>query len=252
VVDKKTRVSLDPAVGNPHSVRVRGKLRARHPSKEEMEMRKGLVCFSLLAVGVLIFSIGCTSQKPVGLTNIPTMDPIVRTVTVPGPARPLPGGGTGGGIGGGNPIIPGPNTGGTTIVEIPPENQNIGNNFNSNQAEDRDMFLAQMVHFEFDSSEVLPDDFAKVQIVAQHMIQNPSHALVIEGHCDERGTEDYNLSLGERRALSVQEELINLGVPSERIRTISYGEKIPMSDGTSEAIFAQNRRGEFVLLRPTN
>ena len=114
------------------------------------------------------------------------------------------------------------------------------------------MFLAQMVHFEFDSSEVRPDDFAKVQIVAQHMIQNPAHALVIEGHCDERGTEDYNLSLGERRALSVVDELINLGVPAERIRTISYGEKIPMADGTSEAIFAQNRRGEFVLLRPTN
>ena len=217
-------------------------------------MKKGLVCYSLAAVGVLIFSIGCTSQKPVGLTNIPTMDPVIRTVTVPGPSRPLPGGGTGGGgITGGNPIDPtggGPGT--TTIVEVPPENEDIGREFNSNQAEDRDMFLAQMVHFEFDSSEVRPDDFAKVQIVAQHMIQNPAHALVIEGHCDERGTEDYNLSLGERRALSVVDELINLGVPAERIRTISYGEKIPMADGASEAIFAQNRRGEFVLLRPVN
>ena len=223
-----------------------------HPRRRKVEMKKGLVRYSLVAIGAMVFSIGCKSQKPVGLTNIPKMEPVIKTVTIPGPAQPLPGGGTeGGGIGGGNPI-PGPDRGTTTIVEVPPENENIGNNFNSNQAEDRDMFLAQMVHFEFDSSEVRPDDFAKVQIVAQHMIQNPAHALVIEGHCDERGTEDYNLSLGERRALSVQEELINLGVPAERIRTISYGEKIPMADGTSEAIFAQNRRGEFVLLRPTN
>jgi peptidoglycan-associated lipoprotein len=226
--------------------------RARHPSKEEMEMKKGLVCYSLLAVGVLIFSVGCTSQKPVGLTNIPTMEPVIKTVTVPGPSRPLPGGGTGGGIGGGNPIDPTGGGGTTTIVEVPPENQDIGNNFNSNQAEDWDMFLAQMVHFEFDSSEVRPDDFAKVQIVAQHMIQNPSHALVVGGHCDERGTEDYNLSLGERRALAVIDELVTLGVNPDKTRTISYGEKIPIADGTSEAIFAQNRRGEFVLLRPIN
>ena len=114
------------------------------------------------------------------------------------------------------------------------------------------MFLAQMVHFGFDSSVVRPDDLPKVEIVAQYMIQNPTHSLLIEGHCDERGTENYNLSLGERRALSVVDELIRYGVTPDRIRTTSYGEKIPITNGLAEADFAQNRRGEFVLLKPAN
>ena len=205
------------------------------------------VSLSVMFVGLLASS-GCKSQKPVGLTKIPTLTPIVKTVTVPGPAQPL---------GGGNPL-PGGNPGGggtgPTIVEIPtdPLNQALGNNFSGNDSEDRDTFLAQMVHFDYDSSSVRPTDLAKVEIVAQHMVQNPSHKLMIEGHCDERGTEDYNVSLGERRALAVVDELLRLGISQERIRTTSYGEKIPMADGLTEQAFSQNRRGEFVLLRPSN
>ena len=205
------------------------------------------VSLSVMFVGLLASS-GCKSQKPVGLTKIPTLTPIVKTVTVPGPAQPL---------GGGNPL-PGGNPGGggtgPTIVEIPtdPLNQALGNNFSGNDSEDRDTFLAQMVHFDYDSSSVRPTDLAKVEIVAQHMIQNPSHKLMIEGHCDERGTEDYNVSLGERRALAVVDELLRLGISQERIRTTSYGEKIPMADGLTEQAFTLNRRGEFVLLRPSN
>ena len=205
------------------------------------------VSLSVMFVGLLASS-GCKSQKPVGLTKIPTLTPIVKTVTVPGPAQPL---------GGGNPL-PGGNPGGggtgPTIVEIPtdPLNQALGNNFSGNDSEDRDTFLAQMVHFDYDSSSVRPTDLAKVEIVAQHMVQNPSHKLMIEGHCDERGTEDYNVSLGERRALAVVDELLRLGITQGRIRTTSYGEKIPMADGLTEQAFTQNRRGEFVLLRPSN
>ena len=205
------------------------------------------VSLSVMFVGLLASS-GCKSQKPVGLTKIPTLTPIVKTVTVPGPAQPL---------GGGNPL-PGGNPGGggtgPTIVEIPPDplNQALGDNFSGNDSEDRDTFLAQMVHFDYDSSSVRPTDLAKVEIVAQHMVQNPSHKLMIEGHCDERGTEDYNVSLGERRALAVVDELLRLGISQGRIRTTSYGEKIPMADGLTEQAFTQNRRGEFVLLRPSN
>ena len=205
------------------------------------------VSLSVMFVGLLASS-GCKSQKPVGLTKIPTLTPIVKTVTVPGPAQPL---------GGGNPL-PGGNPGGggtgPTIVEIPtdPLNQALGNNFSGNDSEDRDTFLAQMVHFDYDSSSVKPTDLAKVEIVAQHMVQNPSHKLMIEGHCDERGTEDYNVSLGERRALAVVDELLRLGISQGRIRTTSYGEKVPMADGLTEQAFTQNRRGEFVLLRPSN
>jgi outer membrane protein OmpA-like peptidoglycan-associated protein len=223
----------------------------RCPSKEEItEMKKGAI-YHMLAIGVgSVFMFGCKGPKPVGLTTIPTMEPIVKTITVPGPAQPLPPGGRGG-IPGGNPVGPNPG-GGTTIVEIPPENADLGQNFNGSQMEDRDMFLAQMVHFDFDSSAMRPDDLPKVEVVAQHMIQNPTHSLLVEGHCDERGAEDYNLSLGERRALAVVDELLRFGVGPDRIRTTSYGEKIPITDGITEEAFAQNRRGEFVLLRPAN
>ena len=202
----------------------------------------------IISVVVLVVIGGCKSQKPVGLTKIPTMTPIVKTVTVPGPAQPL---------GGGNPLPGGnPGSGGTgpTIVEIPqdPLNEALGNNFSGNDIEDRDTFLAQMVHFDYDSSSVKPSDLTKVEIVAQHLIQNPTHKLMVEGHCDERGTEDYNISLGERRALAVVDELIRLGINQGRVRTTSYGEKVPMSDGLTEQSFAQNRRGEFVLLKPSN
>ena len=210
-------------------------------------MRGVSMSLFVIVVGLLMSS-GCKSQKPVGLTKIPTMTPIVKTVAVPGPAQPL---------GGGNPL-PGGNPGaggrGPTIVEIPndPLNQALGNNFSGNDLEDRDTFLAQMVHFDYDSSSVRPADLAKVEIVAQHMVQNPSHKLMIEGHCDERGTEDYNVSLGERRALAVVDELLRLGISQGRIRTTSYGEKVPMADGLTEQAFTQNRRGEFVLLKPSN
>jgi peptidoglycan-associated lipoprotein len=202
----------------------------------------------IITVVAVVAIAGCKSQKPVGLTKIPTMTPIVKTVTVPGPAQPL---------GGGNPL-PGGNPGGggtgPTIVEIPqdPLNQALGNNFSGNDIEDRDTFLAQMVHFDYDSSSIKPSDLTKVEIVAQHLLQNPAHKLMVEGHCDERGTEDYNISLGERRALAVVDELVRLGINQGRIRTTSYGEKVPMADGATEQAFSQNRRGEFVLLKPRN
>jgi peptidoglycan-associated lipoprotein len=202
----------------------------------------------IITVVAVVAIAGCKSQKPVGLTKIPTMTPIVKTVTVPGPAQPL---------GGGNPLPGGnPGVGGTgpTIVEIPqdPLNQALGNNFSGNDIEDRDTFLAQMVHFDYDSSSIKPSDLTKVEIVAQHLIQNPTHKLMVEGHCDERGTEDYNISLGERRALAVVDELVHLGINQGRVRTTSYGEKVPMADGATEQAFSQNRRGEFVLLKPRN
>ena len=108
-------------------------------------MRGTIYNLSALALGLLL-GVGCKSQKPVGLTKIPTMTPIVKTVTVPGPAQPLGGGNP---LPGGNPLTGGNPTGGsggTTIVEIPqdPLNQALGNGFNGNEVEDRDMFLAQI------------------------------------------------------------------------------------------------------------
>ena len=86
--------------------------------------------------------------------------------------------------------------------------------------------------------------------VAEYLMQNPAHLLLVEGHCDERGTEEYNLSLGERRALSVAEELAKLGVTMSRLGTQSFGEKVPVSESNSKESLAKNRRGEFVLFMP--
>jgi peptidoglycan-associated lipoprotein len=74
--------------------------------------------------------------------------------------------------------------------------------------------------------------------------------LLVEGHCDERGTEEYNRSLGERRALALREELARMGIDPSRIRTVSFGEDKPFAQGHDESAWRQNRRGEFVLYHP--
>jgi peptidoglycan-associated lipoprotein len=75
-------------------------------------------------------------------------------------------------------------------------------------------------------------------------------ALRIEGHCDERGTEEYNRSLGDRRALSIREKLVQLGLDPEMLPTISFGEEKPVDPGHNEAAWSRNRRGELILLSP--
>lgn len=116
--------------------------------------------------------------------------------------------------------------------------------------ENRDIFKSQTVYFDFDSSVVKGSELAKVGTVAAHLKANPSHALKVEGHCDERGTEEYNRALGERRALAVREALIADGIAPERVLTISYGEDRPADPGHNEAAWRKNRRGEFLLLTP--
>lgn len=119
-----------------------------------------------------------------------------------------------------------------------------------NMLMDRGAFSAQTVYFGFDRSEVHPDDSAKVSAVADALSQSPQNKILIEGHCDERGTEEYNRALGERRALSVRDRLVELGVGADRIRTMSLGEDRPADPGFTEDAYQANRRGEFVLLKP--
>lgn len=122
-----------------------------------------------------------------------------------------------------------------------------------NSIPDAEFFSANTVYFEFDSSAVNPSDIANIETVADYMSSNLNEAVLIEGHCDDRGTEEYNRSLGERRALSVREILVTqLSISPERVLTVSYGEDIPAVDGRDEAAYSKNRRGEFVLLRPKN
>ena len=111
-------------------------------------------------------------------------------------------------------------------------------------------FKGETVYFEFDKASVRPGELSKVERVAGGIKGLAGKALRIEGHCDERGTEEYNRSLGERRALAVREALMRAGVDANIIDTISYGEDRPAESGHNQEAWAKNRRGEFVVIEP--
>lgn len=102
------------------------------------------------------------------------------------------------------------------------------------------------VYFAFDSSSLSAEAIATLQGNAQRISEVPNVIIQIAGNCDERGTQEYNLALGERRAQAVRQHLQSLGVPGERMVTISYGEENPAVPGSNEAAWAQNRRAEFM------
>jgi len=101
--------------------------------------------------------------------------------------------------------------------------------------------------FNYDQFSLTPQACAILDSIAEWMKSNPRKVLMIEGHCDDRGTNEYNLALGDRRANSAKTYLVQLGVDSARIYTISYGEERPIADGSSESAWTKNRRGEFKL-----
>lgn len=115
----------------------------------------------------------------------------------------------------------------------------------------RDEFRAQTVYFDFDKSNIKPGEVKKLEEVARRMKSNfQGKAVRIEGHCDERGTEEYNRALGDRRAFSIREKLVQLGLDPEMVPTISFGEEKPADPGHNDEAFRKNRRGEFILLSP--
>ena len=103
------------------------------------------------------------------------------------------------------------------------------------------------VRFDFDKSEVREDGRKTCQAVADYMKKNPKAKLLIEGHCDERGTAEYNMALGERRATAVMTYLVSLGVPKAALSTVSFGKEKPLDPGHNEGAWAKNRRAHFVL-----
>jgi peptidoglycan-associated lipoprotein len=120
----------------------------------------------------------------------------------------------------------------------------------TNWLENADQFKADTIHFAYDSSVVKSGDKAKIAEVADYLKSNPQSAVRVEGNCDERGTEEYNRSLGERRALAAREVIVGLGISPDRVDTISYGEDKPVDPAHNEAAWKQNRRDDFVLLTP--
>lgn len=102
------------------------------------------------------------------------------------------------------------------------------------------------IHFDFDSATLRPEMMRILNGNGQYLKSHPSLNVIIEGHCDERGTNEYNLALGDRRAYSTKRYLVNQGIKQSRIRTVSYGEERPISNGHDESSWYMNRRAEFL------
>ena len=107
--------------------------------------------------------------------------------------------------------------------------------------------VGDRVFFDFDKSELKPEARRTIEALAAWMNNYPAATITIEGHCDERGTREYNLALGERRSNAVQDYLLALGISANRLRTISYGKERPAVLGSNEEAWAQNRRGVFAV-----
>ena len=190
----------------------------------------------LLAI-VVVLAVGVTGckKKPVGVTPIPGKSQ--SGIGGPGTGGlPIGVPTTGSEIPNESPFAPGTVAASTTAMNAGPQ--------------DREKLKAETVYFDVDSATIKNSEKSKLQKVADYLKANPTHDVLIEGHCDERGTEQYNLSLGEKRAQAVREHLVSLGAPADALYTQSYGEAHPASEGTGEAAWSKNRRAEFVVALP--
>jgi len=183
----------------------------------------------VLALAATLATTGC-KHKPVGVTQLPGQPPPL--VNQPGPGETLPPGPT---------VNPGEQPGGGPMAAP---------TMFDNMVEDRDALAAYTIHFAYDSSVIRSSEKANLASVAQQLSGDAGTKLLIEGNCDERGTEEYNRSLGERRALAAREALAKLGVDPMRVETRSFGKDKPVDPGHDESAWAKNRRDDFVLLHP--
>lgn len=181
-----------------------------------------------LSIALTFASTGCKHKQP-PVTNIPNAG-LNGSESGPGTSGTL----GNGEIPGGAPV------GGGPTANFNPDDMN----------QDRNAFAADIVYFDYDSAAIKSGEESKLAAVASALKSDSSADLLIEGNCDERGTEEYNRALGERRALAAREALANQGVDASRVATRSYGQDRPADPGHNEAAWRKNRRDEFVLLHP--
>jgi peptidoglycan-associated lipoprotein len=105
----------------------------------------------------------------------------------------------------------------------------------------------EAVYFEYDSPQLNPSEQGKIDAVVAYLQQNATQGVIVEGHCDERGSNEYNLALGERRSLAVRAAMISAGIDGARVQTRSYGEERAVAFGHDESAWSLNRRAEFVF-----
>ena len=141
-----------------------------------------------------------------------------------------------GGAAGGSTLPPPPVTGATTT-----EGDVL------RQRADQTVSQLQTVHFDYDSSDLSPEAMRALDQNAQWLLGHPGLNILIEGHCDERGSVEYNLNLGDRRAKTVRAYLTQKGVPGDSLHTMSYGKERPLDPARTEAAFQKNRRAQFFV-----
>jgi peptidoglycan-associated lipoprotein len=178
-----------------------------------------LICICLLLVGAAACRRG---QPPVARPTPPAPPPPAAATRPPDPPAPMR-----------EPIPPEPlpadSVAGRSLDDL-----------------NRDSPL-QPVFFDYDSSEVSDAGRGILQANAGVLKKYPSWVITIEGHCDERGTAEYNLALGERRAVSARAYLVSLGIDAGRLRTVSYGSEFPFDPAHQESAWGRNRRAHFVI-----
>jgi peptidoglycan-associated lipoprotein len=176
--------------------------------KEENKMTARTA--TVLTVAAMIGLAGCAHKKP-------------KTLPPPPPESTMPSSDNGASSGSGSSIVPG----------------------------SRADFLQQVgsdtVHFDTDKSDVNSEGQGILAAQAKWLVAHPNVRVTLEGHCDERGTREYNLALGDRRATSAKNTLVAAGVSADRINTISYGKERPVANGSDESSWAQNRRAVTVV-----
>ena len=183
----------------------------------------------VLIVLVMLLTVvvgACAKKKP------PVARPMPPPAAMDTPTTPAP-----------PPEPPKPVAEPVVVPPMPPEDT-IG----SKSLDDlnRDSPLRPM-YFELDSSDVSGDGQKVLQANAAVLKRYPTMQVTIEGHCDERGTAEYNLALGERRALAAKNYLVSLGIPADRIKTVSYGKEFPFDPGHDDGAWSKNRRAHFVI-----
>jgi peptidoglycan-associated lipoprotein len=187
-----------------------------------------------VAIAFALVAAGC-AHKPVNVTQLHP-GPVPPPIETPPPTMSA-------GTTTGTVLPTDLNPTGTAIPSAPPETF-------EGYLEDTNALASYTAHFKYDSAAVQKTEKSNLAAVAAALSADASAKLLIEGNCDERGTDEYNRALGERRALALREALAKIGVDPSRVRTISYGKDRPADTGHDEAAWAKNRRGDFILLHP--
>ena len=173
---------------------------------------------ALIGIGIAILLAACASKEPIKDTKVEDRTPASTAGTTSTPT-----------------------TGSTQTTPV------TGTQISGNPLKDPNNILSKrVVYFEYDRDVVKPEFAALVQAHASYLAQNRNRKVRLEGHADERGSREYNMALGQRRAVAVNKATTILGVGGERIETISFGEDKPKASGHDEASWAQNRRVEIV------